>query len=192
MKKKQLTDIEQDILDGIEIPSLDENIVPDADRGLSEKQLPHDMSVSDSSAESIDSTAIVDAIKQILDTKKEFDPLTNEMSTKDGALSRSNSQPTEDEMNAIIEHTKGRIKSIKDKAAKLKEAIVERQKLSPTIVTFSPKQNALLKKGMVRIFQHKDNTITFDQYRAAMDARHALAERGLEEQTAPLNRILDK
>lgn len=192
MKKKQLTDNEQDILDGIKIPSLQEYIIPDADKGLKEKQLPHDTSISDSAAESLDSSAIIDAIKQMFYAQKEFDPLTNEKSVKNGAISRSKNQLNENETRIIIAHVRERIKSIREKATKLKDAVTERQNVSPTVVAFDQKQNTLLKRGMVRIFGHKANTITFDHYRAALEARHALAEAGLEEQIQPLDRILNK
>jgi len=189
-KKNNLNDVERDVLDGMERPSLPGHILSDKDPGLEAKQLPAHQNLKDSTAETKDKAEILDAIKKLLKDQEVFDPLTHEKTAPGGVLGRQGLSLDEEEMDALLEHAKTTIASVKEKAMKLKNAVIERQKVSPTVVTFKPQQKSLLKKGMVRVFGHKDNTITFDHYAAALAARHALAEKNMEDQMSGLNRVL--
>ena len=181
MPKKKLTAADLDILDGINIPTIAPNTKLEAPTSAPIKK--EDGNIEGKDLKRIspvdDLGGLLDALKSKLDENPSFDSLTGEnFRVQDGAIA---GDLTNEQIEALIAHTRKSITNIQSKSKIIMDAVVKRQELEPTIVSFDHKRNRLLKRGMVRVFGHKANTITFDQYRAALEARKILSERLVKE-----------
>lgn len=162
---------DSDVLDGINKPSIanSTNIPTDT-------RLNTDPKASSVKVEAVvDNKTIVDQIRQRLDKQKQFSSVLGKSYANPGSLAKADKRTlTSEESNAISSELRKLINSNREKSQKIKDAITVQQTYQPTVIPYSIKEQALLYQGMVRVFGHKDATITFEQYKAAIDARSKL------------------
>ena len=182
MPKNKLTPSDVDVLDGINIPTLPPSVRLEKPRSVPVTKL-GTQEVEISSLKELDPNEdfgqLLNSIRSKIDDSSTFDSLTGQSFTSDAGDIASDL--TNEQIEKLIDHTKQSISNIQKKSEVIMDAVIKRQEVDPTVVSFKSKEKALLKRGMVRVFGHKANTITFDQYRAALAARKLLADRLVKE-----------
>lgn len=188
----RLSNSDLDILDGIEIPSLGKNVQQDeVQSAASHRNQPNSSSVIDNPnrddlGESIipvdNADDLLTSLRESVSEVSDYDSVNNDEYSLPGMLNASGLRLSDEELDLLYKSINERIDRVKDKSKRLKDAVIMRQSLDPTVVTFDPDQDDLIKKGMVKIFGHKENTITFQHYQAAIQARKEISELQMSKQ----------
>ena len=186
-----LTQQERSILDGFEQPTIQTNITPDIVKYTPNFNSQGESTNTTKTAESIQNPEqILDIIQKALANQQIFDPLTGAKHNIPGQTAKTEHALSPEHMDLLIEHVKKQIKEVKAKSEKLKTAIRIRQEADPTVVTFDPKKNSLLKRGMQRVFGQSNNQITYEQYEAALEARKELARKNTDKELSGLRAVV--
>lgn len=174
-KRKKLNPLERDILDGFERPSLR----PDRHGIPSLEELQDDYKQSSTVEGSITPDDLVSAIRSLVKDQEQPDASTGGRASPRPHLP---DEVLERDVEILIERVEKKSDRLIVKAQRLKEAVDKRQEAVPTVVTFNPKDEPLLKRGLMRVWKHSDNTITYEMYKAALGARKELSKRFKERQ----------